>query len=306
MNPLRGILLKILSVMCFLAMSSMIKITSAEIPPGEAVFFRSFFAFPVIVAWLAMRGDLRDGFKTKDPLSHLWRGMMGTAAMGLGFYGLGLLPLPEVTAIGYAAPLLVVVFAAMFLNEQIGIHRLTAVAIGLIGVLVVLSPRLTALDGAVSDTEKLGALVVLGAAVCAALAQVFIRKMVLTERTSAIVFYFTISSTGASLFTIPFGWAMPDAQQFTLLVLAGVLGGVGQILLTSAYRLADASVVAPFDYSSMLLALVVGYVLFDELPTVTMLVGAAIIIAAGVMIILRERQLGLRREAQRKASTPQG
>ena len=91
-----------------------------------------------------------------------------------------------------------------------------------------------------------------------------------------------------------------------LLILAGVLGGVGQILLTSSYREADASLIAPFEYSSMLLALGVGYIIFDEIPSTTMLVGAAIIITAGIAIILRERQLGIERARQRKAMTPQG
>ena len=86
-------------------------------PPGQAVFFRSFFAIPVIVAWLAMTGGLRHGFDTLYPMGHVWRGLVGTMAMGLGFTALGLLPLPEATALGYAAPLLTVIFAAMFLGE---------------------------------------------------------------------------------------------------------------------------------------------------------------------------------------------
>jgi drug/metabolite transporter (DMT)-like permease len=91
-----------------------------------------------------------------------------------------------------------------------------------------------------------------------------------------------------------------------LLVLAGLLGGVGQVLLTSSYRHADASVIAPFEYVSILFALAIGYWIFDEAPTTTMLGGAALVVAAGVLIIWRERQLGLERSRQRKAMTPQG
>ncbi|MDP5362743.1 MAG: EamA family transporter, partial [Paracoccaceae bacterium] len=108
MQPIRGIIFKVLSVCMFMAMASLIKAASVDVPPGQAVFFRSFFALPIILGWLAIRHELRHGWKTKNPMGHFWRGLVGTSAMGLGFTGLGLLPLPEVTAIGYAAPLLVV------------------------------------------------------------------------------------------------------------------------------------------------------------------------------------------------------
>ena len=103
MRPLRGIGLKLGSVLVFIVMSSMIKTTAAHVPAGQAVFFRSAFAIPVIVVWLFLRRELATGLKAKNPIGHVWRGLMGTLAMGLGFAGLGYLPLPEVTAIGYAA-----------------------------------------------------------------------------------------------------------------------------------------------------------------------------------------------------------
>jgi drug/metabolite transporter (DMT)-like permease len=303
-NPLRGITLKIASVCVFVSMASLIKASADAIPPGQAVFFRSFFAIPVILVWLTLRHDLAHGLETKNPMGHLWRGLVGTTAMGLGFAGLGLLPLPEVTAIGYAAPLLVVVFAAMFLNEQVRLFRLSMVALGMGGVLIVLSPRL-ALDPSTADTgQALGAVLVLMGAVCAALAQVFVRKLVQTERTAAIVFWFSITASVLSLLTLPWGWAWPTPAQWALLIGAGLAGGVGQILLTSSYRFADASLIAPFEYSSMLLAIAVGYFVFAETPTPTMLMGAALIVVAGIGIIWRERQLGLKRGA-RKAGTPQ-
>ncbi len=300
MQPLRGILFKILSVVTFMGMASLIKASSADVPPGQAVFFRSFFALPILFGWLALRGELRDGWKTKNPMAHVWRGLAGTLGMGFGFTGLGLLPLPEVTAIGYAAPLLVVIFAAMFLGEEVRAFRLSAVALGLVGVLIVLSPRLS-VGVEAGSTETLGAVVVLMSATLAALAHVFVRKMVATETTAAIVFWFTITSSALALFTLPWGWAVPSPGVALMLVMAGLLGGIGQILMTSSYRYADASLVAPFDYTSMLLALVIGYFVFDEVPTSTMLIGAGIVILAGVLIIWRERQLGIARAQQRKA-----
>jgi drug/metabolite transporter (DMT)-like permease len=303
-RPLRGIALKLGSVLVFITMASIIKSVAHHIPPGQAVFARSFFAIPVIVAWLAIRGELATGFTVAQPMGHVWRGLVGTLAMGLGFAGLGMLPLPEATAIGYAAPLLTVIFAAMFLGEDVRAFRITAVAIGLAGVLVVVSPRLT-VDN-LGGREALGAMVVLGSAVFAALAQVFVRKLVETEKTPAIVFWFSVTASVLSLVTLPFGWVWPTAGEAALLIAAGLLGGVGQILLTSSYREADASLVAPFDYASMISALGIGYFVFSEVPTLTMLIGAAIVIFAGIMIIWRERTLGLERARQRKAMTPQG
>ncbi|MDB4111049.1 DMT family transporter [Yoonia sp.] len=300
MQPLRGIIFKVMSVCMFMGMASLVKAASADVPPGQAVFFRSFFALPIILGWLAIRHELRNGWKTKNPLGHFWRGLVGTSAMGLGFTGLGLLPLPEVTAIGYAAPLLVVVFAAMFLNEDVRAFRLSAVALGMVGVLIVLSPRLS-VGASLNSSETLGAIVVLMGAVLAALAQVFVRKLVATESTAAIVFWFTITSSIMALFTLPWGWVVPSWQIALMLVMAGFLGGIGQIFLTSSYRYAEASLVAPFDYTSMMLALLIGYFIFDEVPTGTMLIGAGIVIFAGVLIIWRERKLGLQRAQQRKA-----
>lgn len=306
MRPLRGIALKIGSVLVFIVMSSMIKATAQHVPAGQAVFFRSFFAIPVIVAWLAMRGELSTGFRTANPLGHVWRGFAGTVAMGLGFAGLAYLPLPEVTAIGYAAPLLTVIFAAMFLNENVRAFRISCVVLGLSGVLVVLAPRLSVLRDGVGQTEALGAVLVLGGAVFAALAQVFVRKLVQTERTATVVFWFSVTASGLSLITLPFGWVIPTPTEAALLVGCGLLGGIGQILLTSSYREADASLVAPFDYASMLFAIAIGYFIFAEIPTLTTLAGATLVVTAGILIILRERKLGKDRAAQRKAQTPQG
>lgn len=307
MNPIKGIALKLAAVTLFVVMSSLIKTTSEHVPPGEAVFFRSFFALPVIFAWLWLRGDMSTGLKVESKMGHFWRGFVGTAAMGMMFTGLGLLPLPEVTAIGFATPILVVVFAAMFLNERVGIFRLGAVALGLVGVLIVLSPRLTAFSSETVETaQAAGAVIVLMGAVFAALAQIYIRKLVATEQTSAIVFYFSITSSILSLMTLPFGWVVPSLYEASLLILAGLMGGLAQICLTSAYRFADASVVAPFDYAAMLLALLIGYFVFNEIPTWTMLGGAGLVIVAGLVIILRESWLGLERDRSRKNMTPQG
>jgi drug/metabolite transporter (DMT)-like permease len=306
MNPLRGIVFKLTAVVLFVAMQILVKLLSDRIPAGQTMFCRAFFAMPVIVLWLAFRRELRHGLRTRSPVSHVWRGLLGTTAMGLSFAALGLLPLPEVTAIGFAAPILVVAFAAMFLGEKVGLVRLSAVLMGLAGVLVVLSPRLTGF-GASDPALTLGAVLMLVSAICAALAQVFVRKMVQTEHAAAIVFWFSVTATVISLVTLPYGWVWPTPVEAGLLVLIGLLGGTGQIFLTSAYRYADASLVAPFDYATMIFALFAGFFIFGEVPTRVTLVGAGIIISAGLLIILRERWLQIERGRARRAGvTPQG
>ncbi|NBZ89604.1 DMT family transporter [Stagnihabitans tardus] len=301
-RSLTGILLKVASVLVFIIMAALIKATSAHVPAGQAVFFRSLFAIPVIFAWLALTHELKGGIRTQNIPGHFFRGFLGTCAMGLGFAGLGYLPLPEVTAIGYAAPLLVVILAAMFLGEEVRLFRYAMVALGLTGVLIVLGPRLTVTEAS-GTKEAFGAMVVLMSATCAALAQVFVRKLTLTESTSAIVFWFSASSTLLSLITIPFGWVWPAPWEAALLVTCGILGGVGQLLLTASVRYGDASLIAPFEYSSMIFSLAIGWAFFDEIPTLTMLMGAGLVVLAGVLIIWREHRLGLRRDG---AIPPQG
>lgn len=302
----KGIALKLSSVLVFTLMAALIKATSDVAPPGEQVFFRSFFAIPVIVIWLVIRRELRQGVGTRQPMKHFYRGFIGTSAMALNFAALGYLPFPEATAIGYAAPLLVVIFAAMFLGEDVRAFRLILVLVGLAGVIIVLTPRFNLTGDQVSLAQTLGAVLALSGAACTALAQIFIRKLVMEERTAVIVFWFSATSSVLALATIPFGWVWPSAPVLALLVLIGLLGGLGQILLTSAYRFAPASVVAPFEYASILLALAIGYAVFGDMPTPAMLGGSAIVIAAGIAIIWRERQLGIERSRQRKAMTPQG
>ena len=185
------------------------------------------------------------------------------------------------------------------------VYRWSAVLIGLVGVAIMIWPRLTLFTGGtgIGAGETAGALAALVAAGCAAFAMLQVRKLTLTERTETIVFYFSLSASVIALVSIPFGWVWPTPQQAVLLVVAGFFGGIGQILLTSSYRHADPSVVAPFEYSSLLLGLVIGYFAFGDIPTVAMLIGAAIVIASGIAVILREHRLGIDRAKARQAGT---
>lgn len=302
-RPGLAIGLKLAAIFLFVTMAGIVKSTSDTVPPGQAVFFRSAFAIPVILAWLTTRNELRQGLITRKPAYHVLRGMLGTTAMGLSFFGLGLLPLPEVTAIGFAAPIFTVVLAAVMLGERIRMIRVTAVLIGLLGVMIMLWPRLNG-SGELQDGATLGAVAILVATLMRSLVQIHVRRMVETEHTAAIVFYFSLTAATLSLLTLPFGWVVPNMQTALLLISAGVMGGVAQILITSAYRYGSASMLAPYDYSSMIFAVVIGYVWFSELPTVVMLTGAALVIAAGAVVIWRERQLGMDRSKSRAVADP--
>ncbi|WP_292289159.1 DMT family transporter [Marivita sp.] len=304
MSPLRGMALKLSAVFLFVIMASLIKASADNVPPGEAVFFRSVFALPVILGWLALRRELSTGLRTRNPMGHLWRGMFGVSAMACGFAALGLLPLPEVTVLGYAAPILTVLFAAMLLGEKVRLVRMSAVFIGLVGVVIVMLPQLG--NEEMGTAARWGVALVLASAALRALAHVHIRKLVQHETTSAVVFYFALSASCLSLLSAPFGWVMPDFQTASQLIGAGLIGGVAQILLTSSYRHAEAAFLAPFDYASILFALVIGYTIFDEIPTIHTIIGSVVIIGAGVLIIWRERQLGVKRGPARSNLTPHG
>ena len=293
-DHIRGIALKVTAVSIFTFMMALIKATSQEVPTGQQVFFRAFFTLLVVMGWLSARGDFPKALRTSNILDHTWRGLAGAAAMSLRFFALGVLSFPEVAALGFTTPLILTVLAALILGETVRTFRLTTVALGFMGVLIVLWPTLN-MDGARSTLEIIGATAMLGSAALAALAQIFVRRMVATEGTAQIVFYFSLLITVLSLFTLPFGWVIPSFEAAAMLITAGVIGGIGQICLTAAYRHAPASVVAPFDYTSMLLALALAYFWFSEIPTLWTITGAAVIITSGVVILWREQRLGRNR-----------
>ncbi len=314
-RPGRAIALKLGAVFLFTTMAAIIKIATETVPAGQAVFFRSFFAFPIILVWLWQRGDLRHGLKPSNLMGHVWRGVFGTVAMGLTFGGLSLLPLPEVTAIGYATPLFTVVFAAIFLGERVRLFRLSAVAVGLIGVMIMLYPRFTIGGDAVSQMATIGAFMVLGASIMRALVQIHVRRLVQTDSTAAIVFFFSLTATILSFLTWPLGlifgwsglvWVSPGLEAGALLIGAGLIGGVAQIMITSSFRFGPVSMLAPFDYASMIFATIIGWVVFSEIPTPAILIGTGLVMTGGVLIIWRERQLGLDRSKAKASSPPQG
>jgi drug/metabolite transporter (DMT)-like permease len=304
-DPLLGIALKICSVMTFMLMAACVKASSAEVPVWQVCFCRSFFALLTVAAFMAWQGDLRLAVHTSNPWGHLWRGVLGLTAMVLNFTALALLPLPDAIAIGYAMPLFVAIFAALLLGEVVRTFRWTAIAIGLLGVLIILWPRLAFLKGeGGTASDFLGAASALTGAVVVGLGTVVVSRLVAAERSSTVVFYFSLISSIGLLMTMPFGWKLPDAATGALLVGSGVLGAIGQLFMTHSYRFADTSTVAPFEYTSMLFGIAIGYFVFRELPTPTMLTGASVVISAGLIILWREHRLSAARPATAAAASP--
>lgn len=300
-NVMLGIWMKILSVACFVVMYSFLK-AAKGVPAGELSFFRSFFGMVPIILWVMSLKQLRTVLYTKNITGHIFRGMFGTFSMLFSFYALTLLPLPETIAIGYGEPLILVVLCAIFLREKVYIYRWSAVIVGLIGVLIIIWPRLTILGTSQADVgASIGALSALAAAIMAAIAMLLVRKLVFTEKTTTITLYFMITSSIISLITVPFGWVVPNFHQLVMLIMAGLVGGVAQIFMTQAYRHAEPSTVAPFEYTSMLLSLLSGYFIFDEIPTLAMLFGATLVIGSGTFIILRESRLNKKEHHHGKA-----
>ncbi len=305
MKPLLGISLKVLSALVFTLMSATLKTLTARYPVGEVVFFRSAFALIPLLVWLGWQGDLINSVRTRNVVGHFKRGFIGTGGMYLSFAALSLLPLHDSIAIGYASPLIVVILAAILLKEKVRAYRWSAVGVGFVGVLIMLSPYLTlgTFTGDLGGGPTLGALCALLGAFCSAGAMIQVRRLTATETTAAIVFYFFILASVLSLCTIVLGWRKPDAFDMLLFVVGGILGGVGQILLTQSYRYADTSIIAPFEYTTMIWALLFGWFMFGDLPTTSMLAGAAIVAGTGLFIVWREHRLGLMRAQELKVAT---
>ena len=197
---------------------------------------------------------------------------------------------------------------ALLLGEIVRRYRWGAVFVGLFGVLVISWPKLQLFRGGgdIGSQEALGVAACFASACVAGLATVLVRRLVTTERTPTIVLYFSVTATLFALTTLPFGWSPLTAVQTTALILSGVFGGLGQILLTESYRHAEVSTIAPFEYTSVVLGIGIGFFVFAEVPGLATVIGSAIVVASGIFIIYRESRLGLERGAARQTVTPQG
>jgi drug/metabolite transporter (DMT)-like permease len=304
MNLLKAIGLKIISAVLFAVMSALVRFLGETYPVGQIVFFRSAAAvLPVLVIY-AYRHELASAVRTARPLGHIARGLISVLGMFCNFAALARIPIVDATAISFAAPLFTVALAAMLLKEHVRVYRWSAVIVGFLGILVMLAPNLDPAWHNAGVPSTVGLVLAIIGAFCNAASVIQTRRLTATETTSSIVFYFSVICALAGLATSPFGWAMPNRGELAALLAVGFCGGLAHILLTESYRFASASLLAPFDYTAMLWAFLLGYFFFDELPTIFVFIGAAIVAAAGLFVIWRERRLGLRR--MRDAEGPPG
>ncbi len=289
---------KLLSAMLFAVMSALVRQLGDVAPVGQIVFFRSACAIPPVLLIYAMRGELMSALRTNRVFGHVGRGSLSVVGMFGSFGALARLPLADATAVQFVSPLITVALAALVLKERVRVFRWSAVAVGFAGVIVMLipnfDPRHYAAEGAAA-AAAVGSLFAIVSAFCNAGTVIQTRRLTQSETTSSIVFYFSLICALAGLLTLPFAWHSPTGTELIALIATGVLGGIGHIFLTQSYRYATASVVAPFDYTSMLWALVLGYWVFGELPSVLVYVGGVIVAGAGLAVIFRERWLGLQR-----------
>src|SRR5258708_3915271 len=301
---LKAIALKVISALLFAVMSALVRFLGEKYPVGQIVFYRSAFAILPVVLIYAWRRELAAAVRTLRPLGHAGRGLISMFGMFCNFSALARLPIVDATAISFAAPLITVVLAVIFLRERVRIYRWSAVIIGFSGILVMLGPHFDLAAYSTATVTTVGLRFAIGGAFCHSGPGTQNPRLSETETTSSIVFYFSLICALAGLATWPLSrllpawgldWLEPTWPELTALVTVGLCGGLAHILLTESYRRAPASVVAPFDYTAMVWAFLLGYFFFNEVPTIFVFIGAAIIAAAGLFVIWRERKLGLQR-----------
>lgn len=283
-----GILLRIGATLFFTIMVVFIKLLADAVPVGQIVFYRSAVAIVPLVAFLMWTGEFPRGLFTKRPFGHALRCALGCLAMFASFASLRYLPLSYASIIGYLAPVLAVVLAQFVLNEQVTPVRWLALVLGLAGVAVLTVPKLSGV--AVADGFLLG----IGLAVLMALftagAKIQIRSLALTENAGGIAFYFALTCAIAGLLTYFQGWISPSTEQMALLWGAGLAGGFAHIMMTLALQQSEISQLAPFEYLSLIFAVIADVALFGIVPSLPFYAAAALIIAAMALIAFRDRR----------------
>ncbi|MBX9699554.1 MAG: DMT family transporter [Acetobacteraceae bacterium] len=292
----RGAALMVTSHALFTGLSAIIKLLGDAIPVAQLMFFRSALALPVVAVILMRGGGLRRGLRTKRLGGHAARACTGTMAQACSFYALTVLPLAVQTALGYTTPLFVTVLAIVFLKERVGVHRWSAVAAGFCGVLVIAAGQ--GVFGAAAPV--IGVIAAVAQGLFSAATTMLVRQLSATESSATITMYQSLLMTLFTLVALPFVWVTPTAWQLLLLVLVGLIGGVAQWMLTEAWASAQVSAVAPYSYSALVWAMGLGFVIWGEVPGLSMLAGSALIVFAGLYILHREIVRRRQREAAQR------
>ncbi len=290
-HPSRGILLKIGATLAFSLMYVAVRL-AGTVPVGEVIFFRAFFALVPLFAVAIFTVGPHSVLRTRRPMMHVLRSIMGVSAMFLNFAALKMLPLAELTGFSFVMPIFAVVLAALLLREQVGPYRSMAVVIGFGGVLLMVEPH-GGLFNVFATGQSAGAALALTGACLSAFVVIFIRQMSETEPSETIVFYFMLLTALAGAVTMIWWHTALTWQMAFWLVLSGILGGLGQLAMTYSYRFAEPSLLAPFDYAAMIWAVLLGFFVFGEIPEKLVIAGAFVVTAAGLFIAWRERRLRL-------------
>ncbi|MDP6707137.1 MAG: DMT family transporter [Alphaproteobacteria bacterium] len=268
-----------LSVVLFACMDATVKWLSADYSIVQLLFFRSVFAL-IPLAYLMHRSGGWSQLKTRRPGLQLARSAVGLVSMGALFLAFANLPLADAVAIAFAGPLFLTLLSIPFLGERVGPRRWAAVGVGFLGILLIARPG--------AGVFGLAALLPLIGALGSAVAMILVRHLSRTDTNAAIIFYHAvvcILATGAAL---PFFWTMPAPGDWLPLIALGVVGGTAQIFMTQAFRLGEVGAIAPFKYTSIVFAILFGYLVFGDVPDAWTLAGAVVVIASGLYILHRE------------------
>ncbi len=302
-NIRRGAALMLAATALFTLMSAMVKELGSRIPFVEVMFFRNALAVPVVMA-IALRrarrlGDIAAQLRTRRFPGHLLRACTGTMAMLCSFFALTVLPLAEQTALTYTTPLFVTILSIPFLGERVGIHRWSAVLVGFAGILIIAFGKGAFQGGAaMPPLVQLGVVVAVLHGVFSAGTTLLVRQLSATESSTTIVLWQSLLMTAFTALALPFVWVAPGWEDVLLILGIGMVGGIGQVLLTEAYASAQVSALGPYSYSSILWSVALGWMIWGEAPTLAMLAGAVLIVAAGLYILHREMVWARRRRGQ--------
>ena len=273
-----GFLYMFLSVCAFSVMDLIVK-WSDNYPLGQVIFFRGFFGL-VLYYFVIPKERLKDFYFTKRPMLHFSRCFFGLMALLSIFTALRNLPLATVVSISFAAPIFTTIFSIFFLSEKVGYFRWLAVFVGFVGIIIISEPGLSSLN----VYYIFPVIFVLGMSYVA----ISIRQLSSTEPVWLISLYFSAAITLAGLFTIPYGWLMPNLIDLILLSLIGIFGGVANLWLSQSYKFSEVSLVTPLKYLALVFAIIFGYFIWDEIPTIKTLVGSTLVITSSVIIFRRE------------------
>lgn len=281
-HPLLGIALYVIATLLIIVMNAFVKAASEYHDPVEAVFYRGLIAMALLLAWAAYKRQLRSICRTTRIRSHLGRAVAGNIGVVMVFWAYALMPMADVTALLFAAPLLVTMLSALLLKEQVGRYRWSAVIIGFGGVLMIAQP-----SG--EHYASYALFVALAAALSTALVQIFLRELGKTEDALTTVFYFLAFGIAGSGVYMVFAGSWPHPAAIIPLLGAGIAGGIQLIIKTQAFRLAEASLLSPFAYTSILWATLIGWFYWGDLPTLPVVGGTVIVIASNLFILWREQ-----------------